>query len=518
MGPAARSDLDELTSRRGGRSRSSGRTLGAVSRTAFFTFALSVLALAACADNRSRRYDDAGRPPPPVDGGPRADGGPLPGLDAAPGFDAFVPPADAFVPRVDGGPIDRCAGVDCSSLTTACATGTCDPGTGGCLAVPRSGSCEDGDLCTTGDFCSGGACQTGTPVDCSFLDDQCGVGECNPANGACRTVPVSDGTTCSGTGGGECSTSTCQAGACMSTPAADCSACSTGVCSAGTCGGAPSALVYDFEAGLPAGWTAGAAPSGWSVDASRAHAGLRAAHSGTIGHSATTALSRSFTLSGAGTLSFWLYTSTEPNYDFLELWVDGVRAQRWSGTTGWTQHTQALAAGTRLIEWRYTKDGSGAVGDDRVWIDDVRVEVSGATGESFELGTLPSGYTTSISPGWVVDTTLAHAGSYSMHSGTITHSQSSGVRRSVTLSSASSVSFWLSVSSESGYDFLRFYVDGIEQDNWSGTIPWTQAIFPLTAGTHTLEWRYTKDSSVTTGSDRAWVDEVQLGAASLCGS
>ena len=76
---------------------------------------------------------------------------------------------------------------------------------------------------------------------------------------------------------------------------------------------------------------------------------------------------------------------------------------------------------------------------------------------------------------------------------------------------ASTLDFWYRVSSESGYDYLELWIDGSQQDSWSGTVGWTEASYPLAAGAHTIEWRYTKDSSISSGDDAAWVDDIDLG-------
>ncbi len=64
------------------------------------------------------------------------------------------------------------------------------------------------------------------------------------------------------------------------------------------------------------------------------------------------------------------------------------------------------------------------------------------------------------------------------------------------------------VSSEPNYDYLRFYIDSDMQDEWSGSVSWTAASYPVTAGTHTFKWEYSKDISVSTGSDLAGVDYI----------
>lgn len=64
------------------------------------------------------------------------------------------------------------------------------------------------------------------------------------------------------------------------------------------------------------------------------------------------------------------------------------------------------------------------------------------------------------------------------------------------------------MSSENNYDFLRFKIDGTEQYAWSGELDWTQATSSVTSGTHTFRWEYTKDSSISSGSDTAWIDDI----------
>ena len=70
------------------------------------------------------------------------------------------------------------------------------------------------------------------------------------------------------------------------------------------------------------------------------------------------------------------------------------------------------------------------------------------------------------------------------------------------------LSFYWKVSSESNYDFLRFYIDDIEQANISGEVDWHQMSFDIVRGNHTLKWAYTKDEYVKAGSDCGWLDKV----------
>jgi hypothetical protein len=73
---------------------------------------------------------------------------------------------------------------------------------------------------------------------------------------------------------------------------------------------------------------------------------------------------------------------------------------------------------------------------------------------------------------------------------------------------AGTITFYRKVSSESGFDFLRFSIDGVEQDKWSGEENWAEASFPVTEGARTFEWTYSKDGSTSEGSNAAWIDDI----------
>ena len=109
---------------------------------------------------------------------------------------------------------------------------------------------------------------------------------------------------------------------------------------------------------------------------------------------------------------------------------------------------------------------------------------------------------------WTIDNSTYYSAGYSARSGAISHSQTSTMETTRVLTAPGELSFWYKVSSESGYDKLRFYVDGTRQNEWSGTVDWTQATYNLASGTRVLKWEYVKDGSVSSGSDCAWVDDI----------
>jgi hypothetical protein len=80
-----------------------------------------------------------------------------------------------------------------------------------------------------------------------------------------------------------------------------------------------------------------------------------------------------------------------------------------------------------------------------------------------------------------------------------------------TVTGSGTIKFWWKVSSQSGYDYLEFYIDGVRQSNpISGEVAWEDRSYPVSGGdSHSLKWRYVKDGSINEGDDCGWVDWVQ---------
>jgi hypothetical protein len=109
---------------------------------------------------------------------------------------------------------------------------------------------------------------------------------------------------------------------------------------------------------------------------------------------------------------------------------------------------------------------------------------------------------------WVAQTRTSYDGVDAVESASIFANESS---RFSIFKRTTSVSFWYKVSSEDNYDFFEFYIDGSEIIKESGEIGWTQFTDNSLSNTnHTFEWRYTKDSNVDAGSDKAWVDQISF--------
>ncbi|MFC4817545.1 hypothetical protein [Flavobacterium sp. GCM10023249] len=133
--------------------------------------------------------------------------------------------------------------------------------------------------------------------------------------------------------------------------------------------------------------------------------------------------------------------------------------------------------------------------------------------QGFETNTIVP-LTTSGNANWTTQTTQKYAGTYAAKSGAIGNNQNTNMSTTVTVpTGGATLSFYLRVSSESGYDYLKFYIDGVQQTQWSGTVNWTQQTYVLTAGTRTLTWEYSKDSGTASGEDAAYIDAISISAA-----
>ncbi|MFZ4399037.1 MAG: T9SS type A sorting domain-containing protein [Bacteroidales bacterium] len=114
---------------------------------------------------------------------------------------------------------------------------------------------------------------------------------------------------------------------------------------------------------------------------------------------------------------------------------------------------------------------------------------------------------------WFTSDSLKYQGNYSAKSGQITHSQTSFISVNQYILADGFIKFNKKVSCERdntnhNYDYLAFYIDGIEKSRWDGEIDWSQENYAVSAGNHTFKWTYTKDNSVNTGADCAWIDNI----------
>jgi PKD repeat protein len=116
---------------------------------------------------------------------------------------------------------------------------------------------------------------------------------------------------------------------------------------------------------------------------------------------------------------------------------------------------------------------------------------------------------------WAISNQSPYEGTFCVKSGTIGNDQLTSLTISFNVLSNGEIGFYKKVSSESTYDFLKFYIDNIVMDQWSGDVSWEGSSYPVTTGPHTFKWEYEKDQGVAGGLDCAWVDYITLPSGAM---
>ena len=133
----------------------------------------------------------------------------------------------------------------------------------------------------------------------------------------------------------------------------------------------------------------------------------------------------------------------------------------------------------------------------------------GALAEDFETGNFTKfAWQMGGNSNWIATTTLPQQGLFSAQSGVTGDNQTSTLSLSGNVLVNDTISFYRKVSSESGYDYLKFYIDGQEIQSWSGVVNWAKVEYPVSAGQHNFKWSYEKDVSAVGGVDAAMIDFV----------
>jgi len=112
--------------------------------------------------------------------------------------------------------------------------------------------------------------------------------------------------------------------------------------------------------------------SPWFQEASTTHDGISAMQSGHITDLQESWLTTSAV--GPGRLSFWWKASSEPGFDFLELYLDGILQEQVSGESGWIRKVYNIPFGTNTLGWRYAKDPDTLAGQDAGFLDEVKFD------------------------------------------------------------------------------------------------------------------------------------------------
>jgi hypothetical protein len=215
----------------------------------------------------------------------------------------------------------------------------------------------------------------------------------------------------------------------------------------------------------------------------------------------------------------------EAGYGIEELWeMNGYPALSWQTPVGlrdfamlgkfWLEPNCPSGQLCSTVDW-YT-DGRIDTKDldqlHKSWLHSRVTADYPRLGDDFETGdfsALP--WVLSGDANWVIDSNTVFEGTYSAKSGAISHSQTSSIEFTIDTGVCEIISFYCKVSSEEGFDGLTFYIDGNPRlIGFSGEHDWTEITFNFAPGLHTFKWSYQKDSSTSSGSDCAWLDNIRL--------
>ncbi|MFA7080994.1 MAG: C25 family cysteine peptidase [Bacteroidales bacterium] len=111
----------------------------------------------------------------------------------------------------------------------------------------------------------------------------------------------------------------------------------------------------------------------WTIEtnASKVYQGQYSLRSGNVSNSQKTTLDINIKSIYNDSISFYLKTSTENNYDKFFFYIDETLVFEKSGEKDWQRYAFAVNTGDHNYKWVYEKDYSTTSGSDAVWIDNI---------------------------------------------------------------------------------------------------------------------------------------------------
>lgn len=107
----------------------------------------------------------------------------------------------------------------------------------------------------------------------------------------------------------------------------------------------------------------------WEITNTESNTGEQSVRSGDISNKETSVLE--LTVYGMGQLTFYWKVDSEPDYDYLRLYVNDVLEKEISGNIDWTFLSLNFTVGEHTIRWSYEKDDSHFWGEDAGYVDDI---------------------------------------------------------------------------------------------------------------------------------------------------
>ena len=273
----------------------------------------------------------------------------------------------------------------------------------------------------------------------------------------------------------------------------------------------------------------------WIITTETAVAGGASLRSAVIGSNSQTCIVLGLTLPANSVISVAGRTSTDSDFDQLQIHADELRLDTLSAPTGetdrnWRQQSYFLPTAISTLSWCYTRDGFFSGGADAVWIDNLSFGTSGISYQSriCDALDLTAEHCTMIESVryeppqllWVITTETAVAGGASLRSAGIGNDQQSCLVLALSLPVNSVVTVSGRTSSEGNFDQLLITADELRIDTISAPTGetdrnWRQESYFLPAAISTLRWCYTKDSITRLGVDTAWIDNLSFSTSNI---
>ena len=226
-----------------------------------------------------------------------------------------------------------------------------------------------------------------------------------------------------------------------------------------------------------------------------------------------------------GTIAFWWKVSSEPEHDRLEFYIDGQRQTMISGERDWQKQEFNIplidGKNEATLTWQYTKNEQNSLGQDSAWIDALSYQhpdnsslpsttkaalaAIDSKAKKLSAGSINDGFFLTDFHGFGSDAGLQSKALNNNERGKIefiANGAGSLLFRAKTSTQA--------ISGNQG-DALNIYVNGALRKQISGMRSWAQYEITITEpGDHTIVFEYQKDSSITSGDDAVWIDDLNF--------
>lgn len=109
----------------------------------------------------------------------------------------------------------------------------------------------------------------------------------------------------------------------------------------------------------------------WTLTDAFAYEGNFSVRSGRIENGFTSSLFLDIYVFQEDSISFFKKVSSEPDYDFLQFYIDDTLIKQWSGEIDWSREVFYVTPGQHTFRWVYVKDEMMSNGYDAAWLDNI---------------------------------------------------------------------------------------------------------------------------------------------------